>query len=204
MAKNTFYLIIGICIVFTIGFLYSGQRAAKSPVHTKKAEQIKTNTGTVYTSKAYGFSIDVPEGFSIDDAYTHVISPEMTTHGVKFTIPESLTTGTNLGSDSYVSVESIPGVPICAAPLFLDGDHPATQETIDGKTYSVADAMNAGAGNRYEETVYAIPGTNLCMAVRYAIHYNVLQNYPAGTKEFDRQALLNQFNSMRNSLSYTR
>lgn len=202
MAKNTFFVLIGFCIVFAAGFWYSGYRAS-TPILKKNEVPTKNDVGNVYTSATYGFSIDVPQGFTIDDAYVHQLSPDKTINGVKFTIPESLATGTNLGSDSYLSVESISGVTTCTASMFLDGDHPATNETIDGKTYSVTTSSNAGAGNRYEETVYAIPGSNPCMAIRYAVHYSIIENYPAGTKEFDKEALLGEFNTMRNSLSLT-
>ena len=62
-------------------------------------------------------------------------------------------------------------------------------------------STGAAAGNRYEETVYTLPGTNPCIAVRYFIHYGVFQNYPAGTvREFDQQALLASFDAIRHTL----
>jgi hypothetical protein len=65
----------------------------------------------------------------------------------------------------------------------------------------VASTTGAAAGNRYEETVYAIPGTNPCVAVRYFVHYGVIENYPPGTvRQFDKQALLDQFDRIRRTL----
>ncbi|HVS79986.1 MAG TPA: hypothetical protein VHF05_03315, partial [Candidatus Paceibacterota bacterium] len=82
-------------------------------------------------------------------------------------------------------------------------DQAGTAKTIteNGTDYSVASSTGAGAGNRYEETVYALPGTNPCVGVRYFVHYGVIENYPAGAvKEFDRQSLLSTFDSMRKTL----
>jgi hypothetical protein len=70
-----------------------------------------------------------------------------------------------------------------------------------GITYSIASSTGAAAGNRYEETVYALSGTHSCISVRYFIHYGVFQNYPAGmVREFDQQALLASFDAIRRTL----
>jgi hypothetical protein len=76
------------------------------------------------------------------------------------------------------------------------------KETIDqGVTYSVSSSMGAGAGNRYEETVYALVGTRPCFAVRYFVHYGAIENYPSGTiQQFNKQALLKEFDSIRRTL----
>jgi hypothetical protein len=67
--------------------------------------------------------------------------------------------------------------------------------------YSVASSTGAAAGNRYDETVYALPGTNPCIAVRYFIHYGVIENYPAGTvRAFDEAALRSEFDAIRRTL----
>lgn len=156
----------------------------------------------VFTSEQLGFSIKVPSGYTPDTSYIYQLAPGREIKGVKFTIPEALTTGTNLSRDTYVSVESLPlTTGNCSAGLFLDGDHPARTVTAAGQSYSYATASNAGAGNRYDESVYALRGVNSCLAVRYLIHYTVVQNYPEGTvTEFNRAALLKQFDEIRRSL----
>jgi len=159
----------------------------------------------VYESGSNGFSIRYPADYARNDNYQYLnLGPGKEIGGVSFTIPPSVAQGTNLGSDSYISIEEIPQIQDCSARLFLetgaDGDLPIT--AADGDiTYSVVSSTDAGAGNRYEETVYAIPGTNPCIAVRYFIHYSVFENYPPGTvKMFDRQALINQFDAIRRTL----
>jgi membrane-bound inhibitor of C-type lysozyme len=159
----------------------------------------------VYESSVQGFSLRYPVGFSFTDPYTYQeLGPGKDITGVKFTIPASTAQGTNLGSDSYISVEKIPNAQSCDASLFLDGGNGMKVQTVvDGDTtYSFASTTGAGAGNRYEETVYAIPGTNPCIAVRYFIHYSVIENYPPGTvQQFNESALMSQFDSIRRTLT---
>ncbi len=122
--------------------------------------------------------------------------------GVKFTIPSSLATGTNLSSfDTGVSVEIIPATQDCNAGLFLDGNVNVQTVTDNGSEYSFASTTQGAAGNRYEEEVWAIPGTNPCIAIRYFIHSTNIGNYPEGTvSEFDQTTLISQFDKIRQSL----
>ncbi len=156
-----------------------------------------------YSNSKYGFSIRLPQGYTTDASYVYNMTPTKTFNGVKFTIPASLATGTNLGSDTYISVETNPSSQTCTADTFLDGSNiVAKTMTENGTDYSVASSTGAGAGNRYEETVYSIPGTNPCIAVRYFIHYSVIENYPPGTvTAFDEQSLINQFDTIRKTLT---
>ncbi len=155
----------------------------------------------VYANGGYGFSLRFPEGYTFDESYGYHLNPKKSILGVKFTVPTTTSAGTNLSSETYLSVEGIPQTSTCSATLFLD-QVSQTESVVDGEiTYSVASSTGAGAGNRYEETVYAIPGTNPCIAVRYYIHYGVIENYPEGlVHEFDREALRAQFDAIRRTL----
>jgi membrane-bound inhibitor of C-type lysozyme len=159
----------------------------------------------VYENSTDGFSIRYPVEYTVNPDYQYQeFGPGKEISGVSFTIPADLATGTNLAEDSYLSVEKIPEKDICTAGLFLDrGERPLATTTItdNGIEYSVASSTGAAAGNRYEEMVYALTGTNPCIAVRYLIHYGVIENYPPGAvKEFDRAALLDQFDAIRRTL----
>jgi membrane-bound inhibitor of C-type lysozyme len=157
----------------------------------------------VYENGTEGFSLRYPTGYSVDATYKYQeMGPGKDISGVKFTIPAATAAGTNLSSDSYMSVEEIPQTQTCSANLFLGQGSAATTVTDSGTTYSVASSSDAAAGNRYVEMVYAIPGTNPCVAVRYFIHYGAFENYPAGTvKQFDQAALIAQFDSIRRTLT---
>ncbi len=170
--------------------------------------KVVDNPGTLpqaYGDSSKGFTLRYPSSYVIDENYSYSgFGPTKTISGVKFTIPLSVATGTNLSSDSYVSVEQIPNVTTCTADLFLDQATGGKARTVTegDMTYSVSSSTDAAAGNRYEETVYAIPGARTCIAVRYFIHYGAIENYPKGAvKEFDRRALTSQFDAVRRTLT---
>ncbi|MDB5188305.1 MAG: hypothetical protein JWO50_825 [Candidatus Kaiserbacteria bacterium] len=166
----------------------------------------------VYTNTQSGYSLTLPSiatsstdlgGYMVVEGYQYQeLGPGNDIAGTKFTIPTNLAAGTNLSSDSYISVETMPQATSCIAGQFLSTDTIKSQTVTEGgTTYSVASSTGAGAGNRYEEIVYALSGTQPCLAVRYFIHYGVIGNYPAGTvKEFDEKSLRAQFDSIRHTL----
>lgn len=162
--------------------------------------QAPTDTLTqTYSDKAMGFSIRYPSGY-----ISEPLEPSNAmVGGMKFTIPASVAEGTNLGTDTYISVEGrgIPQVAACTADIFFDQEVKVYTITDGNTTYSFASFIGAAAGNRYEESVYALPGTNPCVAVRYLIHYGVFENYlPGIVREFDQAALLAEFDAIRRTL----
>ncbi len=148
------------------------------------------------------FSLQYPRGYTPDTSYAYEdLGPGKTIAGMKFTIDPALATSTNLGTDSYLSVESLPQTKLCTADLFLGTPTQPTLVSDDGVRYSVASSTGAGAGNRYEETVYAMVDTHPCIAIRYFIHWGVFENYPAGSvTEFDHAALLSAFDAIRRTI----
>lgn len=158
---------------------------------------------TTYSYPPLGFSIKYPKSYSLNQSYQYqgLVNEEIP--GIKITVPASMTEGTNLSSDSGLSVEYIPNTgSSCSASLFLYGNPAATEMNDGGITYSVATATGAGAGNLYEEQVYALAGQDPCIAVRYFIHSTQLANYPEGTHvAYDRATLLAQFDAVRRSLT---
>jgi membrane-bound inhibitor of C-type lysozyme len=155
----------------------------------------------IYATSTLGFSLRFPAGYVLDGAYAYTeMGPGTAIKGVKVTIPAQATTGTNLSKDTYVSVEELPNAATCSADLFVDGGK-ASSFSDSGVDYSVATTSGAGAGNLYDEAVFAIPGSSPCTAVRYFIHSTQVGNYPAGTvTQFDRTGLVNQFDLIRRSL----
>ncbi len=155
----------------------------------------------IYSNSSLGFSIRYPYGYPEDATYQHHLLGGQTSFGIKFTLPYELRVRTNVSDDTSISIESLSQASSCSADLFFDTPVEATQVTIGNTTYSTAFLSDAAAGNRYEETVYALPGTTPCFAVRYFIHYSVFENYEPGTiEEFDKEALINTFNQIRDTL----
>ncbi len=165
-------------------------------------ELANQNLPKVYSNSAAAFSLRYPAGYIVNESYRYqALGPGKDIWGVKFTIPASVSSGTNLSSDSYISVEEIPQTQECSPAPFTFQKREIKTITEDGTTYSVMASSDAAAGNRYEETIYAILGTNPCVAVLYFIHYGVFENYPPGVvKQFDKQAILEQFDQIRRTL----
>lgn len=202
-------IVLIIIILGVIGFVaYRNYSSAPVTVTPPPPPPSYGNLTQVYQNTTVGFSVRYPAGFIIDDMYQYQnLGPGKSIAGIKLTIPASLASGTNLGTDSYISVEDIPQTQNCTATLFLDQGNRKTpaQSFTDGNiTYSLASTSGAAAGNRYDETVYAILGTNPCLAVRYFVHYGVIDNYPAGAvQQFDQSMLLGQFDAIRRTLVVT-
>jgi hypothetical protein len=184
--------------------LMSGTQQGPTP-----AQQLDART---YRDTALGFSIVLPTAlasstsdslWSVDPAYQYqAMGPGKEIAGVKFTIPSSLASGTNLASDTYVSVEHLAAGKKCDAAVFLSDPRAKSRVVKEGAlTYSVASSTDAAVGNRYEETVYARQDSNPCIAVRYYVHYAAIENFPDGAvKAFDKAALLDTFDQIRRSL----
>lgn len=160
----------------------------------------------VFTNASSTFSVQYPDGWSPDSSYQYTgVSAAKPISGVKFVIPGTMATGTNLSSDTYVSVEQLPRATSCVGDIYIKDNVKPSAIDANGHSYSLASTTGAGAGNRYEEWVYAIPGSMPCTAVRYWIHYGVFENYPqdGSVKEFDRAALLAEFDKIRDSVTVT-
>ena len=158
-----------------------------------------------YASSTMGVTIKYPAGYTVNAAYANTsVNPKKPIAGASFTVPASMATGTNLGSDTYLSVEQLPRAKACTGDIFV-ADNVAAHDVIDGGfTYSVATTSDAAAGNRYEESVYAVKDSKPCTAVRYRVHYSAIENYPAGSvREFDRAALIAKFDQIRRTLQLT-
>ncbi|MBP7770444.1 MAG: hypothetical protein KA066_00860 [Candidatus Pacebacteria bacterium] len=198
-------VVLGILVVLVLALgvwlsLRLGQTAPGTVATTTPVAQVPAGWAEFSSAQ---FSIQYPQGYTPDDRYTYTgLGPTSTIMGVKFTIDPRVASGTNLAADSYVSVEPLPGaINSCSAEIYLSDAHPAGFQDVGGRRYSVATSTGAGAGNRYEEVVFATPITQGCIAVRYMVHYGVLENYPEGAVQaFDRAALFSQFDAIRRTL----
>jgi hypothetical protein len=166
----------------------------------KPAAQLPSGWRT-YGDARLGFSIAYPEGWSADRGHVYP-TPVHDNHlaGVAFMVPRRLSAHTNLSSDSYLAVESAEGVASCDASVFLDQPDTQRNEMQGNKRWSVGTMGDAGAGNFYDETVYALEGSKPCLAIRYFIHSTNVANYPEGTvKQFDHTGLVGMFDRIRST-----
>ncbi len=197
------YYIVGVMalILVAAGAFYLLKGDTLTPASQEETPQGPAMVATsTYATTTY--SIVYPNDFTVDPQYSNTsVNPQKPIAGVKFTIPLAMATGTNLSSDTYMSVEQLPRAKNCTGDIYLSANVTAIDETVNGISYSVAQSSDAGAGNLYEEMVYARASSNPCTAVRYVIHSTQIANYPEGTvRAFDRAALLASFDQIRDSL----
>lgn len=197
--------IIGAIVVIILAaaayLIWQKATAQKAVEPTPPPAPVLPITHTYATST---YSIVYPDGYTLDENYAYQGVPKKPVPGVKFVIPGTTATGTNLSSDSGVSVESLPRAKACTADIYIYQNVKAHDVTVGSTVWSVASTSDAGAGNFYEEEVYALKDSKPCTAIRYMIHTTNIDNYPTGTvTAFNRDALLKDFDSIRDSLSMT-
>ena len=171
---------------------------------------VPADTQTTYASSTLGVSFMYPPAYTLNAQYAYdLFGPNKLINGFKVTIPASMAmastsspqAGTNLSADTYLSVEQLPRAKRCTADIYLTANVTAHAVSEGGTDYSFASSSGVAAGNRYEEQVYALATSTPCTAVRYFIHYAAIENFPADTvQEFDRTALLADFDKIRHSL----
>ncbi len=201
--ENKTKIIGGIAVIFLVGavvFVWATLPAGKKSEQAPVAAPVQVATSTYATTT---FSVVYPAEFSVSDSYVYdKVNPKKPIYGVKFSIPVAMATGTNLSSfDTGISVEQLPRAKNCTGDIYLAADVKPTSITENGVEYSVATSSEAAAGNVYEEAVYALVGSAPCTALRYFIHSTAIGNYdPATIREYDRGALLGEFDKIRHSL----
>lgn len=204
MSKNNqqlYFLLLAVFVVIVgISFFYTQKKSV-----VPKNIQVVNNPPLIYQDKIIGFTLKYPPLYTVDPSYTYtLLGPDIVRKGVSFTVPSDLTTGTNLSKDTRVSVEHLDGKVSCSVGDFvtLPVNVRGAELTDGGTTYMVASTTDAGAGNRYEEYLYLLKDSTPCVAVRYFIHYSVLENYtPGSVTAFNKTSLLSTFDEVRRSLT---
>lgn len=153
-----------------------------------------------FTSSQYGFSARYPQDWSVANDYALPV-PNGVTRGMAFAVAPALTSETNLSKDSALVVEFTTSGN-CDAAAFLDNTAEKSSVTENGRTWSVTKGGDAGAGNFYDQTVYAAQFGSRCYGLQLFIHSTNIGNYDPGTvTEFDRAALDTAFAQFRTSFT---
>ena len=194
-----------VIIVIAVAGFYAWRIFGPTPT---PAPVMVADTQSTYTTSTY--SVKYPSDFVLNAQYAYdQFGPNKLINGVKFTIPASVAmastsspqAGTNLSSDTYLSIEQLPRAKKCTGDIYLTASVVAQNITENGTDYSFASSTGAAAGNRYEEHVYALATSSPCTAVRYYIHSSGIENFVEGAvQEFDKEALLTSFDKIRASL----
>jgi hypothetical protein len=145
--------------------------------------QNTSNNWKTYSNETNKYQVGYP-----DDVIQHItatesslLNPNKTVQREKFTVLPTFTKGTNLSADSGLIIEVYSGAYLCQADYLPEGFENAQTATIKGKQYVVAKSDGAGAGNRYEQTLYRYAEGNICYSLLLNTHTTNIGNYPAGT-----------------------
>ncbi len=184
----------------------SGKETYSNCVTAGAAPGAQEEEWETFSKPFSNYAIQYPSTYAVNQNYLYTaLGPGKEIRGVKFTIPQSLSIGTNLSSDTGLSVEEIANPASCSPTRFVYDAQDIRTVYEHGIEYSVADSGGAAAGNLYEEHVYAIPGTSPCIAIRYFIHSTNIGNYePGAVREFDKEALIAEFDRIRSTLNVSR
>lgn len=198
--------IIGIVVVIVIAasglLIWQSSKSTPEPVVETPQPEPVVQLPVTHTYATTSFSIVYPDGYTEDAAYAYQGVPKKPIPGIKFVIPATMATGTNLSADSGVSVESLPRAKACTGDIYIYQNVKAEDVTVGSRVWSVASTSDAGAGNLYQEIVYALKDSKPCLAVRYMIHSTNIANYtPGAVQEFSRDALLVDFDKIRDSIT---
>ncbi len=202
--KNTSIGILAVAIFVAICY-FIWVALSQSVIPTEEAPIAETKN-TYATST---FSIQYPPNYILDDAYSYEKFKGKSIVGVKFVIPESFASGTNLSAQGTgVSVEMLPRAKKCTADIYILEDVKAIDLTMGSTTYSVAttSGVAVASDNFLEEQVFAVKNSSPCVAVRYSLNSTAIGDAPpaqAGEpamREFDHSALIRAFDDIRNSL----
>lgn len=167
---------------------------------------VKEDSGdlpNIYSADNGTFSVRYLEDYTLDTEHVYDLDG-MNLSGVAFIIPEEMAETSNLSSETYVGVEVLPKKNgVCSAAAFFPSQHAQISEVTEGGiVYSEGKLAYAGAGNSLDEIVYVREATDVCIGVRYYIHTTVFENYtPESIERFDKNALLSQFDKIRDSLT---
>lgn len=170
-------------------------------------EPIGTATGTEawrrYSNPDFGFEVRIPASFEVEDSYFYyALGPGREIPGIAFNLRPEAVAGTNLSPDTGVRVEQLSRA-ACAPSDFLLTTATGTPMVIGGNSYVVATSSDAGAGNRYEETVYALKHRGMCYGVRFFIHSTAIENYEPGTvAPYHREGLISTFQAILGTIRF--
>lgn len=168
------------------------------------AESPAVSTAGWSTYKGNGYTILYPPHFTVDTHHSYdALGKGRSIVGTSFTVPGSISQGTNLSPDSYLSVEVFPFI-TCTPHAYLSSPEDQKPVTDGTRTWLVATDDEGAAGSVYEETVYALQGSTPCIGVRYFVHSANIGNFdPGAVRAFDEGKLTALFDAMRTSLKVT-
>lgn len=174
--KNILIVIVAAAAVLLLVWYFIRQRFPNESYVRKYPDW------TTYTSSRYGFSIQHPKRFLVNENYVNeTLGPGQEIPGISFAVPpEDYNQGTNF-RDAAINVEVFENSTACSPVRFLPNikNEDVTPANIGGVQYGQARFVGAAAGQVYRELVYSrLEGTR-CFGFRLFIHTSNLGMFPA-------------------------
>ncbi|HWP61181.1 MAG TPA: hypothetical protein VN495_01120, partial [Candidatus Paceibacterota bacterium] len=143
----TKYIIGVIALLVIIGGVWYWMQHSSSVAPDMGSTDQGTTMAATSTYATSTFSVVYPSDFTVDPNYQYTEVANKPIPGVSFIIPGSMATGTNLASDSYVSIESLPRAKICTGDIYLPENVKSKAVNDNGVDYSLATSSGVAAGN---------------------------------------------------------
>jgi hypothetical protein len=169
--------------------------------------------GSTFTdaSKTFSFNYSAPLTVSGGGVgYTQDWMVNATTSGLVLAVvnlPQSFEPSTNFGSAKLTVGTSADPSAVATCLTYDPTGGPATAittSTINGTTYHVFRASDAGAGNLYETTSYRTVRDGQCYVVEYTIHTSNIGNYSPdqGITAYDKSKVVAILSSVIQSFKF--
>lgn len=167
-------------------------------VANASADATPTSDGSrTFTDTGHTFSLDYPQTvtvFGADPGYTTSWMQNATTSGLllaRLDLEKDFEPKTNLSGVTLTVGTSADPSAVASCLTYNPTGGPAlkaTKETVNGTTYTVFTASDAGAGNLYETKSYRAVKNSQCYAIEYTIHSTNIGNYSPdqGITAYDR------------------
>jgi hypothetical protein len=168
---------------------------------------IAADTPTKTYKDRHGFSLRVPLSASVEpDTQENGQLDLIADAAVVVSIDPNDYKGTNLGNASVsVGVSKDPDiVAACGAGKAAQGEKPAGSATLGGIKFTRFTFEDAGAGNRYDSTIYRATSGSNCYELVEFLHWAAMDNFsPGAIKEFDRAKIEAELHTIVSSFALT-
>lgn len=187
-------------IIIVLGLFggYYYYMAGKGPV---PQSEVKSFTWTTSKNTALGYELSYPKGAMMYKAgtvaETGMLNPNKKIKKDRFVVTSDYTKGTNLASDSGVTIEVYDSTQLCQAEYVPENFTAAPSVTINGNTFSVATSEGVGAGNLYRHQLYKTIKDGKCYVAIAITHSTSVGAYPVGeVTEYNKAELMEIYNKV--------
>lgn len=184
------YLALVVLLVAVVaGFAVYSNTHQEIPTPDTSIPHIVPDTSTIeYRDTALRFSIQYPDIATSSPVEFAGYLPRTASPVASFTLPRSMFEGTNLGEAGvYIGATTSPKiVASCETPMPDMGELSVSSTTLNGAVFATATSSDAGAGNRYETTVFRAVHDGTCFEIVELLHWADIHNFGPETAEFDK------------------